>query len=49
MNGIKRALNAAKKQFDLPAVGIKHDNLVDFQIEAIRENEICLSKSSKDD
>jgi hypothetical protein len=40
MNGIECALNAAKKQLNLPAVSIEHDNLMRFQIQAIREDEV---------
>ena len=40
MNGIERALDAAKKQFNLPAISIEHNNLMGFQIKAIREDEV---------
>ena len=49
MNGIERALNAAKKQFNLPAVGIEYDDLMGFQIKAIREDEVWLSQGGEAD
>jgi hypothetical protein len=49
MNGIERALNTAKKQFNLPAVGIEHDNLMGFQIKAIREDEVYFSQGGEAD
>ena len=49
MNSIERALDAAKKQLDLPAVSIEHDNLMGFQIKAIREDEIDFSQCGEAD
>ena len=49
MQCMEGALEAAKEQFDLPAISIQEDDFVGFQIESIGGDEIRFTPGAKGD